>query len=659
MTLFKEKTIDFSWQRIAVTIGIVMLLIAIFFGNLFAYGYMQREKVLPKVQIGNIPVGGMLEEELENTLEQQYRKLVDSGIHLSFQVDEEVKQIVLPTQEATDDYTVEYLTMDVPASVETIMQYKKDTNYIGIGWNAILSHWNKPQLSLGHITLQRELLMELIEEKTKNNEIPGENASVNIHNTLPLYYEITQEKKGMTYNPASVMEGIVASWQILEVPDVLLVYEEVPPTIVIEDVELIEDRLAFVLEQGGLTISYVDPQTEIQRNWELTPRLFSSWIIVEQIEGNGLAFTFDKVKVMSYLEEHIVSSVKKMPQNAKFEIKDSGKVQSFQGSRPGVSVDIIQTTDDIVHAFLQRSWHEEGIVSGVNLVTTQEEPLVKMGEVNDRGISEVLGVGISAYGGSPANRIKNITNAVNKINGILIAPGEEFSTVAYTQPYTLEGGYVPELVIKGNEVKPEIGGGLCQISTTLFRMAMNSGLDITMRRPHGLMVGYYNDLTNGLPGTDATIYQPLPDFRFKNDTNNHILIQAQMDPANARLIFTLWGTSEGKKGWYEPPTVHKWVPVGEKIVRETTNLAPGEERCQHAYTGAETSFMYTRILSTGEKIERVFESVYRAVPETCLVGVEPVAEEPEVVVCDPLEEECTEEIVEDAVLSVEEIIDEE
>ena len=88
------------------------------------------------------------------------------------------------------------------------------------------------------------------------------------------------------------------------------------------------------------------------------------------------------------------------------------------------------------------------------------------------------------------------------------------------EPFTIEAGYLPELVIKGDEIKPEIAGGLCQVGTTMFRAAMNSGLKITERQNHSLVVSYYNDLSNGNPGTDATIYDPHPDFRFLNDTGN-------------------------------------------------------------------------------------------------------------------------------------------
>jgi len=101
-------------------------------------------------------------------------------------------------------------------------------------------------------------------------------------------------------------------------------------------------------------------------------------------------------------------------------------------------------------------------------------------------------------------------------------------------------GYLPELVIKKGETIPEYGGGLCQVSSTAFRGAVQAGLEITERQNHAYPVRYYSP-----QGTDATIYPPHPDLRFKNNTPAYILIQTKIK--GNKLYFEFYGSDDGRK----------------------------------------------------------------------------------------------------------------
>ena len=130
--------------------------------------------------------------------------------------------------------------------------------------------------------------------------------------------------------------------------------------------------------------------------------------------------------------------------------------------------------------------------------------------------------------------------ATNRFNGVLIKPGEEFSFVKILGEVDGEHGYLPELVIKHDKTEPEFGGGICQVSTTTFRAAINSGLEITARRNHAYPVSYYNP-----QGMDATVYVPRPDLRFINNTPGYILIETQIE--GTKLIFNFYGTDDGRR----------------------------------------------------------------------------------------------------------------
>jgi vancomycin resistance protein YoaR len=168
---------------------------------------------------------------------------------------------------------------------------------------------------------------------------------------------------------------------------------------------------------------------------------------------------------------------------------------------------------------------------------------------------DVLARGESNFAGSPKNRIHNIRVGTSKFDGLVLMAGEEFSFNQYLGNVDAANGYLPELVIKENVTTPEYGGGICQVSTTAFRAAMQSGMKITSRRNHSYPVAYY-----GTPGYDATVYQPAPDFKFVNDTGNPVHLTTQI--VGTRVIFEVKGKKAGREVRVNGPFVTKRNPDG-------------------------------------------------------------------------------------------------
>jgi vancomycin resistance protein YoaR len=138
---------------------------------------------------------------------------------------------------------------------------------------------------------------------------------------------------------------------------------------------------------------------------------------------------------------------------------------------------------------------------------------------------------------------------VVKVSGIVIKPGEEFSFNKYLGPVEENEGFLPELVIKKTGTVPELGGGLCQVSSTLFRAAMKAGFPIVERRNHSYAVSYYAP-----QGTDATIYPGVVDMKFLNDSKNAILIWPQFLDKNT-LVYDIYGTKDDRKVTLGKPVV--------------------------------------------------------------------------------------------------------
>ncbi|MEK7452198.1 MAG: VanW family protein, partial [Patescibacteria group bacterium] len=330
------------------------------------------------------------------------------------------------------------------------------------------------------------------------------------------------------------------------------------------------------------------------------------------------AFGLDPIAFSTWTKP-MIAAVNRPPKNARFKIADK-RVTEFVQNVDGRSVDELALYRDTLEA-ISKNVEPAQTNQPISLTMEIQKAPITTASVNDLGITDKLGEGYSTYKGSPKNRKKNIQNGVRLLNGLLIAPGDTFSLLEALRPFTIENGYLPELVIKGDKIEPELGGGLCQIGTTTFRAVMHAGLPILERSNHSLMVSYYNDPINKNPGTYATIYEPAPDFKFLNDTGYYLLLSAENLTDKQQLRFTFWGTSDGRKGTYSPPIILKRFPVGEPIMTESVDLKPGEEKCQEAHAGANATFTYTIKHPDGTQTDKIFNSHYRPLPKMCLIGV--------------------------------------
>ncbi|MBT5820516.1 MAG: hypothetical protein HOJ25_00345 [Candidatus Magasanikbacteria bacterium] len=613
----------FSWTGVGWICGTLTLLLAGCLGVSLVYANGFDQRVIPGVTIAETPIGGMHRDELKDFLHSMNDRLVEAGASVQIDTNNGDTSFTLYPVIVTDGGSVDLFSIDVEKEVDALVHIGKRGDIFTRMHNIFKSKFNGYNTSLQYVSANKEKIDEVVDEFLVAYETPPKNAQILLSDSSSFAYDIEPEQIGYVYDRGDMTNHILEAWSKLQVPEPIVLSRETHvPEIVVKDLEPLQEQLQEVFDLGDMALTHTNPQTGKPQSWSIEKEQLADWVSTEMVDGGTVIVSLDREKVAAHVADIVAPDINITPLDAKFSMTEEGKVTQFQQSRPGVEVDVEQTTEALVQAFGQRSLHKEGIQNIITVITTQKEPQVSTGQSNDLGIKEIIGVGKSSYSGSPTNRIKNITNAVNKLNGILIPPGEEFSTIDFTKPYSEEGGYLSELVIKGDEIKPEIGGGLCQIGTTLFRMAMMSGMEITERRNHSLVVGYYNDARNGLPGTDATIYDPAPDFRFKNDTSHHVLIQAAMDTKNQDLVFTLWGAGDGRTATYSKPEVLQWIPHGETRIVETTKIAPGERECQHAFKGANTSFTYSRTLANGVVEDIVYESHYRPLPEICLVGIE-------------------------------------
>ena len=207
----------------------------------------------------------------------------------------------------------------------------------------------------------------------------------------------------------------------------------------------------------------------------------------------------------------------------------------------------------------------------IALPTEITQPKLVASDRERLGLKELVGEGRTNFKGSPKNRIYNIKRSLEQFENIIIAPGEEFSFVDYLGEVDGEHGYLPELVIKNNQTTPEFGGGICQVSTTVFRAAIYSGLRITQRRNHAYPVKYYAPY-----GMDATVYIPKPDLAFVNNTPGALLVQSTIE--GTELTFRFYGTKDGRTVTIDGPHILQSNPDGsmKTVFTQEVNNSDGE-----------------------------------------------------------------------------------
>jgi len=301
--------------------------------------------------------------------------------------------------------------------------------------------------------------------------------------------------------------------------------------------------------------------------------------------------------------------VNRPAQNAALKFIRPGRVEEFKPAKPGWVVDEQKTTRDVVNG-LKLLEGENLLQAELELAAEEIAPKVDNEDVNNLGIKELIGRGESWFSGSITNRIYNLKKSAETLNGILVAPGEVFSFNKTVGEISAATGYRQAYIIKEGKTILGDGGGVCQVSSTLFRAVLAAGLPIPERTAHAYRVHYYEEKYQ--VGFDATVFQPAPDFKFTNDTPAYILIQTEFDEKNKHLVFNLYGTSDGRKVEVSKSRIWDQVPPPPDLYQDDPTLPMGKiVQTEHAAWGAKVAFDWK--VTRGDEVlqERTFYSNYR------------------------------------------------
>ena len=346
-----------------------------------------------------------------------------------------------------------------------------------------------------------------------------------------------------------------------------------------------------------LTLTIPQPLPGDPGPWTIDQATLGGMLQVRRVADNANAAHYevglDPAAVQSYLQP-LVDPLRKTAINARYDF--NAKTKQIQLSAPSQAARELDVEASLaaINKALAAGQHNVALVFNVTPPQVGDDATAAQ-----LGITELVSQQSTYFAGSSAERVHNITVAAERFQGLLVAPNATFSFDDNLGDVSLDSGFSEALIIFGGRTIAGVGGGVCQVSTTVFRAAYFGGFPIVLRYSHAYRVGYYErgDTWKG-PGLDATVYAPLVDFQFKNDTSSWLLMEVTVDPASSRITWQFYSTSDGRQTTVGQPNVQNVVPAPAPLYEENDTLQPGQiKQTDYAADGADVTV--SRVIMRG------------------------------------------------------------
>jgi len=534
-TVPKEK-IDQLIRVKNLLIGMVIFLVILIFFVLL--NILNTDKINWGMKTAGIKIGGLTSNQAEEKIETANEEFLKKAFTLSYENNQ--WQI-----------TPEKLGMEINVAETAKMAFAYGRN----GKNIFINSWQQLESLFGYNLspiwkIDSGKMEEFLNTNLSSIYHPAQNAML-IYDEKKQDFSVVTEKEGITIDKEKIEKIMEKDIINLQQTNIRLALIKDRPEILGSEIQQAYKEIKTILESLPLSVVIIDDSIssasetkkeidKIDKEELLNLIAFEPIIDPKNPDNKILGIGINQEKAKNYLIS-LAPLINQEPIDAKLSFKNE-KVSIFALSQDGIRMEI---DENIPNLFT-------GIKNGeeINLKITKIKPAITTESIDNLGITALLGKGSSNFSGSPVNRIHNIKIGAAKFNGVLLKPNEEFSFNAILGDVGPEQGYEPELVIKQDKTVPEYGGGLCQVSTTVFRAAVYSGLKITERFPHAFPVKYYNP-----QGFDATIYPPSPDLKFINNTPGYILFQSKI--IGSEITFEVYGTDDGRKVKLDGPSQYE------------------------------------------------------------------------------------------------------
>ncbi|MHB8112331.1 MAG: VanW family protein [Bellilinea sp.] len=392
---------------------------------------------------------------------------------------------------------------------------------------------------------------------------------------------------GRTLDVDASLIALSTQVQTLQDGIVPLVIKETPPVILDPSAQA---EVARTILSQPLTLTMPEGQSADGAPWVIEPAALAGMLAIERVR-DGAAETYTVGISSEMLIQYLSSlspNLQTFAQNARFIFNDETRqLDLIQNAVIGRQLNVQASLTAI----------QEGLTGGQHSIAlvfdTTNPQAMDTTTAADLGITEAVSVQSSYFYGSSPERVQNITAAAKSFHGLLIAPGETFSMASQLTDISLDNGYAEALIIVGDQTVLGVGGGVCQVSTTLFRTAFFGGFPIAERNPHAYRVSYYekvigNKIDQSLAGLDATVYVPLVDFKFINDTPYWLLMETYVNPAASSITWKFYSTSDGRSVEWDTTGPINVVDPPEPLYKENPDLPEGKiKQVDYEARGAE------------------------------------------------------------------------
>jgi vancomycin resistance protein YoaR len=357
--------------------------------------------------------------------------------------------------------------------------------------------------------------------------------------------------------------------------------------------------------------------------WSLSAEQLVEMMVIERVStenGEDYHIALDSDQLRNYLAGREIK-INRDPQNARMYFEEETKeLVLIEDDLIGYKLDIDQSIINIQEELIKGN-HEIGLA-----VEKDYPDITSEHTAEELGITELIHSETSYYYGSDSARMNNIATAAAKFHGIFIAPGETFSMVEQLGDISLDEGYSEAWIIYGDRTIKGVGGGVCQVSTTLFRTAFFGGYPVVERNPHSYRVLYYEQKPNGsnnskLAGLDATVYVPIVDFKFTNDSDHWLLMETYVYGVYRQLVWKFYSTPDGRTVDWKTTGLTDRKDPPDTIYEEKADLKKGViKQVDWAVDGA-TVTVTRDVYRDGAKLwQDIFRTKYRPWAAICQYG---------------------------------------